>query len=256
MIDMGALLDSAIKGEGDHIRASQALPLVELLGRLILPQDGYGDDPRALNKTAVNEYGVGVTPVNRLSSVSPYAIGDGIMVETAAYGDANSTGDPFVIGRKATGPADAPEFLFVRKTFTGRSLPVQATSTAYVDDPTLNLKTRIPTNTNTTVFMLAYANAAAPKIDTQIDMRIRIGGSDVIGDPGIDNFDGAVGPTTSSGRDTAYQPLFAVHARTFNIKSDTDLYQEQNVNVRWHCHGGSGNANIRSALLVGIKVPW
>jgi len=255
---IATILNNIASDEGDIARVFTGLVLGQMLGRTITDDDGYGDDPQTLTKTAVNVYGSGVEAMDRVASVDPMAVGDVLIAMTQAFGDASSSGVPVVLGRIA-GPYDAPELIFARKAFATRALPVQTSQSVTIDDKigvpgNVATTVRIPTNKNVTVAMLAYAQIRPATAATQVDMRIRIGGNTTIADPSFANLNGAVGPPSSAGKDTSVQSLFTVHARTFNVASTTDAYSDQNINLRWSCFGGSGNSDIRSAMMFGIKV--
>jgi len=256
MIDIARSLNDTIKSEGDKTRRQLGLTLVELLGRTLLPEDGYDEDVdgKTLQETAAHEFGVGTVGVKRLASIHPLSAGLALVAATAAYGDPNNSGDPVALGRIASGPDDAFGFFFSRKTFTGKTIPVTDEDT-YQDDTTLKTTVRIPTNVPTLVIALAVANARVGTDKTQLDAHIRIGGSTTTGSPAIDNLSGAIGPAFSAGLETSWQVLVPIHARTFLIKSSSETVSEQNVNVRWRAFGGSGSVNIRSAWIAGVKIP-
>lgn len=243
------IIDSANKSEADLTRQDLGVRLVELLGRSPTDADGFTNDPRNESKTAVNEYGVGVNAVDRLNSVHPLSIGDGLEVMTAAFGDIGSRGAPVVIGRIAQGQYDSLDFFWERKTFPGTALPVGETV-----DNLVQTTVRIPTNRTVALVGVAFAMVAAATASTQVDMSLRLGGATTVNwDPTLGNRDGAIGPPVSGGLDTNIQTLIVPHVRVLMVAGNNE-YSEQNVNIRFDSHGGSGNSRVRSAWLWGARV--
>lgn len=265
LVDIADSLDGATKAEADLTRQDLGVRLVELLGRSPTDADGFTDDPRNQSKTAVNEYGVGVNAADRVASVSPLAIGDALMVMTAAFGDIGSRGAPVVIGRIARGQSDSFGTFFERKTYgeTALRAGVDRDHPA-VTDGIVRTQVRIPTNRAVALIGLAFATIGPATAKTQVDMHLRIGGTSTDGTPDLltvnpdtgatrTNRDGAVGPAVSAGGDTNIQTLIVPHVRVLMVAGDND-YSDINVNIRFSSFGGASNSRLMSAWCFGVRV--
>ncbi|HEU0163742.1 MAG TPA: hypothetical protein VFQ54_01785 [Thermomicrobiales bacterium] len=250
-------LDTMLNDATASLRKLQGLKIAQLLGRGITPDDGFGEDDKIANKVAAIAYGsdtdTDVDALLRLASVNVLSKGDGLIA--TILGD-QGQGIPILLGRIAKGKYDNLELIYKRTAFATHVVPVQASQTDYIDDKDIVTTVNIPTNTNTTILMFAYAQARVPTTATQLDMRLRIGEETTFADPSTTNFSGAVGPPSSCGKDTSIQSALTVHARTFSVSSDTVDVTPRNINIRWSCFGGAGNTSIRQALMFGVKVVW